>query len=253
MEGQKPPKLRSLSPEEGSSASSASQHAEPLPERRLLPRLALSGEQFRLTSNGKIFGVADLSVTGMALRLLELNDRLLFPVGTHFSGMLNVNRTKHSVAAVVKNLRGDHVGCQFVNVGSELHTELRQWLDPVQLGNSLRLMPQGASSESIWYNGRSGTEMIVWPRENALARIWIVLWGQEFVEWDHATGVRTGELKLGPERDSVQGVLRWAPEWLVPDAAPDLAKLNLAKTILLSSKLPEHWKHEVQSGLVPPV
>jgi len=260
MDGQKPPQtplqaVNSPGPENGSTP------AEPSPEKRLLPRLVLSGEQFRLSANGKVFGVADLSQTGMALRLLQQEDRLLFPVGMRFSGVLNLNRMKHSVSGVVKNLRGDHVGCQFESLSDELSQELRQWLDPVSLGDSLRPMPSSSTLDSIWYNGRSGTELIVWPEARVhtgahfdeLKRVWIVLWGQEFVDWDRAAGVRTGTLKLGSERDSVQGVLRWAPEWLHEDPRPDLTKLNLAKTLVLSSKLPDGWKRKIVEGLVLPV
>ena len=238
-------------PSESLNHESASAEADS--ERRIVPRLALSSEQFRLSLNGKLFGVADLSQTGMALRLIHDEDRLLFPVGTKLDGILNVNRHKYSVGAQVRNLRGDHVGCQFISIGEDLQAELKQWLDPHSLGAALRLMPQGAASDSIWYNGRSGTEVIAWPSDTGLRRVLVILWGREFVEWDHSSGVRSGEVKFGRERDSVQGVLRWAPEWLTEDSSLDLSKLNLAKTLLLSSKLPEEWKHRLQAGLVLPV
>lgn len=239
---------------ESPSQAPASGSEGPETERRLLPRLSLSTEQFRLSLNGKLFGVADLSQNGMALRLLLEEDRLLFPIGAELEGTLNVNRTKFKLSARVRNIRGDHVGCEFTSPGAELVEELRQWLDPQTLGATLRPMPSGAVTDSVWYNGRSGTEVIAWPAEGGgLSRVLVILWGREFVEWSSAEGVRTGEVKFGRERDSIQGVLRWAPEWLITDAAPESGKLNLAKTLLLSSKLPEEWKHRLQGAFVLPV
>ncbi|MFN7684111.1 MAG: hypothetical protein ACK5QT_01695 [Oligoflexia bacterium] len=224
----------------------------------MLPRLALSAEQFRLSTNGKVFGVADLCLTGMALTLLDESDRLLFPVGMKFEGTLNLNRVKYALCAVVRNLRGDHVGCEFQEIAPSFSEALGQWLDPVKLGDSLRPIPAGSKSDFVWFNGRSGTEIYVWPESQqsgapAVRRAWVVLWGREFVEWDQLAGVRTGLLKFGPNRDSVQGMLRWADEQLVADPEPDSAKLNLAKTILLSSKLPENWKLCLNAGLLMPV
>jgi len=252
MEGNKP--KTPLEVVESPSRALASGSEGPDTERRLVPRLSLSTEQFRLGLNGKLFGVADLSRTGMALRLLNEEDRLLFPIGAQLEGTLNVNRTKFKLSAQVRNIRGDHVGCQFIQMAAELEQELRQWLDPQMLGSTLRPMPSGAVTDSVWYNGRSGTEVIAWPDENGgLRKVLVILWGREFVEWTVSQGVRTGEVKFGRERDSVQGVLRWAPEWLITDASPESGKLNLAKTLLLSAKIPEEWKLRLGAGLVLPV
>lgn len=249
MDPKSPSRAKDLSPVEPSADTSARRG----PERRLLPRLTLSGEQFRLSVNGKVFGVVDLSQEGMALRLIEQSDRLLFPVGTRFSGSLNLNRTKFALDAQVRNLRGEQVGCQFVQIPEELRQELVQWLDPASLGASLRPMPSGASSDSIWYHGRSGTEVMVWPQgDSGPARVLVLLWGREFVEWDASRGVLTGEVKASDQGDPFHGVLRWTPEWLHADLSPDPSKLKIAKTLLISSKLPEEWKHRVQSGLVLP-
>src|ERR1700751_5635223 len=88
----------------------------PPQERRRLPRLNLSGEQFRLSQNGKIFAVVDLSRNGMALRLLDPEDLRIFSVAAEIQGQLNISREKFPVSARVRNVRPDIVGCEFENL-----------------------------------------------------------------------------------------------------------------------------------------
>src|SRR5436190_1257440 len=76
-------------------------------ERRRVPRLNLTKEQFRLEQNGKIFSVSDLSSNGMALRILDSEDLNLFPVGIILNGTLNLHREKFAVSARVRHIGKD--------------------------------------------------------------------------------------------------------------------------------------------------
>lgn len=231
--------------------------AGPDVERRKIPRVSLSSEQFRLASNGKIFAVADLSAEGMALRLLSFEDRVLFPLGTAIDGWLNIDRRKHRVKADVRNIRGEYVGCEFSELGSEVRAELSRWLDPIELGQTLRLMPTpvgfgGAAMEWIWHSGRSGTAVLgkVTPgidgaNREELEKVVVVLWGTQFVEWCLGKKPTTGAVKFVDDRGAVQGVFRVAPEWFETDSAIDPVKLNIARKLLEHSKLPESWKRWV--------
>lgn len=191
----------------------------------------------------------------MALRLLSLDDRLLFPVGAQLEGWLNIDRRKHRVTASVRHLRGDHVGCEFSELADETRIELARWLNPTELGGALRLMPTpqglGSGLEWIWFHGRSGTELLAkvssgdGPVESrGLEKVIVVLWGEHYVEWT-AVGASTGRVRFADDRDSVQGVFRLAPEWFHADSALDPAKLDLARTLVNHSKLPESWKNWV--------
>ncbi len=232
-------------------------------ERRRLPRVSIPSEQFRLSKNGKIFAVADLSSEGMALRLLAIEDRVLFPIGAAIEGWLNIDRRKHRVTASVRNLRGDHVGCEFSALADETRSELARWLDPSELGSALRLMPNpqgfGGGMEWIWFHGRSGTEILLKVKGGegslegrALENLVVVLWGEHYVEWS-LEGVLTGRVRFADDRDSVHGAIRLAPEWFHPDAGLDPAKLDLAKTLVKHSKLPESWKAWVDVSRKVPV
>jgi len=222
-------------------------------QRRRLPRVALTSEQFRLAANGKIFGVSDLSTGGMALRLLGVEDRALFPVGSQIDGWLNIDRRKHRVSATVRNLRGDHAGCEFVGLDAETRQALARWLDPADLGQAMKLMPTplgmgGNGLDWIWFHGRSGTEILARVREargaeanESLERMLVILWGAQYVEWS-SDGVSTGSVRLADSPELVNGVFRLAPEWFEADATLDPAKWDLAKTLLAHSRLPEGWK-----------
>lgn len=216
-------------------------------ERRRLPRVNLPTEQFRLSSNGKIFGVADLSPSGMSLRLLNLEDRIHFPIGTPIQGWINVDRKKHSVSAIVRNLRGSHVGCEFTNLETQVSEELSKWLNPEDLGRSLRMMPTpvgfgGGGFDWIWYHGRSGTEVLA-KVSQSIERIVVVLWGAYFVEWCSTHGISTGTVRLSDAQEAVNGVFHVSPEWFHSDDQHDLQKLDLAKSVLVYSKIPELWKN----------
>jgi hypothetical protein len=232
-------------------------------ERRRLPRVSLSTEQFRLATNGKVFAVADLSRDGMAIRLLNLEDRVLFPIGSTVDGLLNLGRRKHRVFASVRNLRGDHVGCEFTSLEAEFRQELDRWLHPADLGQSLRLMPTPVGMGSgqfdwIWFHGRGGTELLAklpqgWGdfQGQMPEKMLVVLWGAQYVEWSISTGVVTGGVRVADAHDAVQGVLRVAPEWFSPDATLDPVKLNLAKTLVNHSNLPDRWKQWARESGMP--
>ena len=229
-------------------------------ERRRIPRVALPSEQFRLASNGKIFAVADLSFNGMALRLLASDDRVLFPIGAPIEGWLNIDRRKHRVNAVVRNIRGEYVGCEFSQIASQVHAELKRWLDPEELGQALRLMPTpvgfgGAGFEWIWHHGRSGTAVfgkmglgIDGAQREVLERVVVVLWGTQFVEWSIGSSPSTGAVKFINEEGISQGVFRVAPEWFRADSEVDLQKFTVAKRLVDASNLPEFWKKWVQTN-----
>jgi hypothetical protein len=213
--------------------------------------VSLPGEQFRLTANGKVYAVVDLSLSGLALRILGVDERVLFPVGVRLEGHLNLNRRKYRVELTVKNLRGDQVGCELVRIDAELHDALEHWLSPSNLGKSLRPLPMpmgfgGARSEWIWFHGRSGTELLaqVSGSEGALTleRLLLVFTGTQFVEWSLPHQIISGEVRQVDAFGPMGGIFRVEPEWFHADAVLDPAKLALAETLVMSSTLPEAWK-----------
>src|SRR5688572_11125843 len=97
-------------------------------ERRRLPRLSLSSAQFKLTSNGKIYGIKNLSEKGMAIWLLETQELQSFSVGQLIHGTINLKGEKLSLFARVKHLALDQIGCAFENLSKEETQTLHAYL-----------------------------------------------------------------------------------------------------------------------------
>lgn len=210
-------------------------------ERRRVPRLNLSTEQFRHRANGKVFPVSDLSHTGMALRIIDANDLVLFPVGARFSGALNLKRVKHEVSARVCHVGKDLIGCEFENLSREASGALNEMLDPEALGRELRPIP--ASEPGMqWFRGVSGTHLMVWRGDDNAPRRFLLLVLGSFVQWETDEGVSTGRADHGFEMSEVQGALRFETLRLERDADLDKGKLSVAKTLIMSSNLPKDLK-----------
>lgn len=219
-------------------------------ERRRMPRLQLAAEQFRDSRNGKIYSVADLSRSGLALRVLDEGDLALFPVASVFSGSLNLRREKHPVRVRVCNVARGRVGCEFLEVEGPVAKALEAYLEPSVLGHELRPLPSSERG-TIWYHGPSGTDLILWRgsagRFRRLALVVLGLW----VHWDEETGLCTGAVRETRDDGETRGVIRFETLIVDRDERPDGGKLHVAKTVLLSSNLPEDLKRwsAVQLGL----
>jgi len=211
-------------------------------ERRRVPRLCLTSEQFKLSRNGKIFPIADLSGEGMAIRVLERNDFYLFPIGTLFEGTLNLRREKYPIKARVRHLGADLVGCQF---SEDLHESskkaIKEFLDPSALGQELRPIP-ATDGVAVWYHGPSGTDLLFWRHtDGQFSRLMFLILGT-FVHWDETKGLMTGRLGSSKEHSEIRGVIRLETLLLESDPKPDTGKLDVAVTLITSSSIPEDLK-----------
>ena len=179
-------------------------------ERRRMPRLNLSAEQFRLSQNGKIFSVVDLSTHGMALRVLDRNDLGLFPIGMHLQGILNFRREKYAIKARVRHLGVDLIGCEFEAADKEVQSVLAilaRYLDPAVLGAELKPIPSGDGA--TWYHGPSGTDLLLWRGTDGQYRRLAVYVLGSYVQWEKDEGLSTGIVKSSFEASEVRGVVRF--------------------------------------------
>jgi hypothetical protein len=210
-------------------------------ERRRLPRLNLGAEQFRLSSNGKVFSVIDLSIDGMALRILDRDDFILFPVASEVAGSVNLKGEKYPVKARVKRVGFDQVGFEFFELDSETRTSLDRFLDPAELGRELKPMPTSEGS-AVWYTGSSGTDLLFWrAADGQYRRLSLYVLGT-FIQWDRDAGLSTGKAQSSSSPSEVRGVVRFETMLLNPDEVADPGKLKIAKTLILSSNLPQDLK-----------
>ena len=211
-------------------------------ERRRLPRLNLTSEQFRLAQNGKIFPVADLSLEGIAIRVLDRADLALFPVGTLIDGTLNLNREKYRIRARVRHIGTELVGCQFDGLKADVKKALISVFDPVSLGKELRPIPASEGS-TVWYHAPTGTDLLFWraTANGGYRRFALFIMGS-YAQWEEDGGLTTGRASHAFESSEIRGVMRFETMLLDPDRSPDAGKLSVAKKLIMSSKLPQELR-----------
>lgn len=210
-------------------------------ERRRRPRIALSAEQFRLASNGKVFSVADLSTGGMALRVIDPMDFHLFPVASVFEGVLRFRDERYTLRAKVCHVGRELIGCEFDGLSEAAKAALQKYLDPEVLGKEIRPIP-ASDAASLWYHGPSGTDLLLTRGvDGQYRRIMLFVLGS-FIQWDSEAGVSTGRARESMEQTESWGIVRFETMLLDRDETPDSNKLSIAKALILSSNLPQDLK-----------
>ena len=221
--------------------------------RRRVPRLNLATEQFRLNVNGKVFSVANLSMDGMGIRILDEEDLIFFIIGSVVPGTLSIHREKVPVHLQIRHIRRDMIGGQFENLSEQSAVILRNFLDPGFLGRELRPL-QTNEKDLIWYHGPSGTEFFLWRGVDGQYYQMVLLIYGNFIQWAHEKGLLTGRAAFSHEASEIQGVFRLETVIFDQDETIDFEKLDIAKLLILSSNLPHELKKwcerhlEVQNG-----
>lgn len=206
-------------------------------ERRRFPRVLLTHEQFRLKDNGKIYPVVDLSEEGVALRLIDSEDGILFTVGRSVEGILNLEREKVPVRGTVRFQKAHMVGIEFHAV-----EELKKILNPEQLGKAFHRMPTPPEGFVEWYSGHFGSYLLI---EGDPIERCTFLFLSQFCEWTAGDGWRTGTTRPSGDASEVRGVLTMDPTDFARDSKANADKIQIAKKILLGSNLSEATKKKV--------
>ena len=211
-------------------------------ERRLLPRLNLGSEQFKLTQNGKIYPLMDLSQGGMGFWIIDPADCQIFSVVLELEGHLNLRRIKYPIKARIRYLSKDRVGCEFENLSSTVKDAITQFLDPVSLGKELRPLPANEIRNTLWYHGPTGTDLLYKRSADGHYRQLTIYVLGSYVHWEETEGLSTGRCQAADQHSEVRGILRLETLVMEADPAPDSGKLSIAKTLILSSNLPLELK-----------
>jgi len=206
-------------------------------ERRHLPRLSLTSEQFRLNRDGKLFSVSDLSRSGMGIWLLNREDAQHFSVGLLLEGILNLKRQKYHAKVRVRNMSPDRIGCEFEDPSEEIIVALADLLNPELLGKELKPLPSSEMT-SLWYHGPTGTDLLFRRMADGNYQRFTLYVLGTFIQWDQREGLSTGRTLISNERSELRGILRLETLLLDSDPTPAPDKLSIAKTVILSSNLP---------------
>jgi hypothetical protein len=177
----------------------------------------------------------------MALRILDARDRIHFAVGARMKGILNLRGEKIHLAAQVRHAGVEIVGCEFQDLDAGTTERLREAFDPEQLGRDLKPIPTEVNGP-LWYHGMSGTDLLLWRGLDGQYTKLVVYVLGSYVQWDAERGLETGRVDSAFERSEVWGVVRFETLLLRSDPAKDAGKLAVAKTLVLSSNLPQDLK-----------
>jgi hypothetical protein len=231
--------------------SDSAHSSQAVRQKRKKPRIHLASEQFRIDQTGKLFSVVDLSLDGMAFRVLDADDLTILPVASQITGILNLRGVKHSVTVQVKNLRNQTVGCQFVDLSKESIAALEKFLNPAELGRELRPIPTAQNvrtneSATLWYHGPGGTDLLFGRAlDGRYHRFTLFVLGS-YVQWEEEHGASIGRAVSSEDRrDQLSeewGAVQFETMVLDPDSEPDHDKLSIAKDLIMSSNLPQDLK-----------
>ena len=223
----------SLSPVVGSNEVRA---ARSPPERRRFPRLAVSREAFRLKPLGKLFALADVSLTGFCLRVSEDNDLNAFPVGSEFQGELGFRGDRFQVKARVRHLERGFVGAELIDIAPDARARLELGLDPARLGGEMRLIP-GNDLYQLWWHAMNGADWNVELAAGGQVQAFLLRLHGTFIRWSaERDTLDTGTIGHMLPVDPDFGAVRMETWTLSADEALDPHKMRIAIQLLSGCK-----------------
>lgn len=171
-------------------------------EQRLVPRFPLPKEKikFIFEDGEKVFAVRDISISGLGISLLEFGESLLFPEGYRCKAELKLDST-FVVDLRVARVSAWSIGLAFDELKPEIQQKIKEFVDPLHIGSSLKLVDHRAAPEaflqgmSSWYHGDSGTDIFFWKDARGGLNRALICLGKRFWEWNHADGVSTGDME----------------------------------------------------------
>lgn len=229
-------------------ASSNSDASEQILERRQVGRFVISQEQFRLSETGKIYAVINIGKGGMGIRILDPEDRLHFTVKRVLHGSLNLDGKKFQITAQVVHSGRHGVGLEWHGkLTPDFSRALEYYTNPENLGSTLSQLPIAEDNWS-WFHTHCGTDLLFRLDGGDVEEILFFLSG-DFVKFQTVDGVKTGAVLDPAESVEVRGILRRDVTLLRVDPTPDSTKIEVAKRIILSSKLESKLKNSLVSCL----
>lgn len=171
-------------------------------EQRLVPRFPLPKEKikFIFEDGEKVFAVRDISMTGLGISLLEFGESLLFPPGYQCKAELKLSDLI-TVNVRVARVAAWSVGFAFDNLNSDEMEKIKEFVDPLHIGSSLKLVDHRAAPEaflqgmSSWYHGDSATDVFLWKDGRGVLNRALICLGRRFWEWQEEEGVSTGDME----------------------------------------------------------
>jgi hypothetical protein len=212
--------------------------AHPGQERRQLPRVILGTEQFKMAGSGRVYSVADLSMTGLALWGSDPAEWGEFSVGLKLEGTIKIREERFPLEMRIRNLSKNRAGCEFLSVSPAWVEALQNFFDPESLGRSLKPIPS-MDRGMLWYFGASGTHLSLRRLSDGQFDQLTLCFLGNMVQWDAEGGIRSGRLVSSDLPSELHGIFRLDTLFFEQDSSMDKEKLEVAKKVILSAPIPE--------------
>lgn len=209
--------------------------------KRRVPRLRLTSDQFKLNRTGKVYGVFDVSEDGIGLKLIDNEDLAVFTLGSTVEGILKFFDEYFTLKLKVSFVHPSRVGLRFETPNTQFTRRLGELLSPEHLGSDLKLIPIDGG-RGFWFHGRASTDFLVARTpQGALLGFTLQMLGMA-IRYRPDEGLTTGWIKSIEKEPEISGLIEVGQLSLEPDSQPDLEKLSVAKKFILGSNLPEDIK-----------
>ena len=182
-------------------------------EKRKLPRFHITPCQFQDEALNKTFSVQDISLGGLAIRLIDRADIPEFSVGSEHQGTIKLEGVKSSCSFKIKYLRGTLVGAEWVNLPEAFQKHLGNLSHPKNLGENLRAYDLPEVANTVWYHNPIGVDLLLSNSQGGGATSqgfsrWTLYIHHSFVQWELDSGIKTGQAVAEDEEGYAHGIVR---------------------------------------------
>ncbi len=224
-------------------------------EKRRLPRFHITPCQYHDESLNKNFAVQDVSMGGLAIRLLDRSDLSQFGVATDHQGFLKLEGRKFPCSFQVRYIRGTVIGAEWKNLEPELQKALEKISHPRELGLNLKSYDLQDSPNTIWYHNPFGVDLLIYLQDTRICR-WSLFIHQNYISWDELMNVRTGKTMAEDEEGYAHGIVRLETRMINFDEHLDRRLMETALDLIQNTPIKEedsrqlileHLKGAIQS------
>ena len=207
-------------------------------EKRRLPRFHISPCQFHDRRMDKNFSVQDISLGGLAIRLVDHNDLGEFAVGSDHPGVVKLDGVKIDGQFRVRFIRGLLIGAEWVNASRELIEHLDKISHAEALGKGLKKFEIAEMPDITWFHHPVGIDLLLYASGvegvSGIHR-WILYYHQGVIHWEKTEGLRTGRALAEDDEGQIHGVVRLETRLMDYDDAPNPMMLETARELFESA------------------
>jgi hypothetical protein len=202
-------------------------------EKRKLPRFHITPCQFHDEKLNKNFSVQDISLGGLAIRLVDRTHLPDFAIGTEHQGLVKVEGLKTSAKFIVRFIRGTLIGTEWTELTEILHQHLDDLSRPDHLGEHLKAYDLPDLANTVWYHNPVGVDLLYYQSSaegassHGISR-WTLFIHHSFVQWEIEDGVKTGQTVAEDEEGYAHGIVRLETRLIDYDAMPDRRLIETA-------------------------